>query len=218
MRYINKTLILATEYHTWLSGLKKKKHPKYNSSSFKYYSDIVANLIWVQNGLCAYSEKKLQDHAPFETKHWISGSFPKKYSFSGQLDHYNNTLKANYGWLWDNFFVVDSDINMKEKRSNTPSGVLNPGLVAFNSMDFLEYDVKNHFFIPKKTIAINVQKQVLDDINYLGLNFQPIVDLRKLYLNPIINKVKYKRLNIHDAEKDIYQFFTAFELCKPYMV
>jgi len=56
MRKIEKDLTLATAYKKWLDGLNKsgEEHPEYTSNG-KFYQDIVANLLWVQKGLCAYT-------------------------------------------------------------------------------------------------------------------------------------------------------------------
>ncbi|WPQ61751.1 hypothetical protein SIO70_25655 [Chitinophaga sancti] len=75
---------------------KGKSHPKYTSSSFKYYYDIVANLIWLQAELCAYSERRMQDHRKCAPGKWAEGTF-QQFQFSGQLDHYDATLKNTKG-------------------------------------------------------------------------------------------------------------------------
>jgi hypothetical protein len=218
MRKIDKGMVLATGYKTWLDNLKTKSlpHPPYSSSGGKFFYDIVANLMWIQTGVCAYSERKMQDHRAFAPSKWKSGKFAK-FQFAGQLDHYDSTLKEKYGWLWDNFFLIDSDINVKLKRTKKPNGLLRPDLPKFDPADFLEYDIKINCFIPKRTLDFDVQEKVRQDISILGLNFQPIIDLRREYLSPIIEDVKYKRKPIDEARLSLYQFFTAFELSKGYM-
>jgi hypothetical protein len=218
MRRINKTVILAKQYKDWLDDLTKnnKQHPSYNSSNGRFYYDIVANLIWVQSGLCAYSERWMQDHTLFEPGNWMNGKF-KKFEFSGQLDHFDCSQKDNLGWLWDNFFLIDSDINVKIKKTNQPSGILKPDLTNFNAADYLEYDPSIHCFIPKRTLDFDVQEKVLRDISYLGLNFQPIIDIRRQYLAPLIEDVKYELKTYEEVKRSMHQFFTAFELLREYM-
>lgn len=218
MRKIDKTQIFATKYKQWLDklALESKEHPAYNSSDGKYYYDIIANLIWAQQGLCAYTERKLQDHAPFIATNWENGRY-KKCEFAGHLDHYDNTLKVKYGWLWDNLFVIDADVNVKRKRSNTPNGILKPDLPTFNPIELLEYDLSNHFFIPNRNLDFAVQELVKQDILYLGLNFQPISDIRREYLSPLIERVKYQQQTFDEMYKQLNQFFTAFEMSKAYM-
>jgi len=218
MRKINKTVNLATKYKKWQDTLvrEKKRHPKYTSSTGFYY-DIVANLLWVQKGLCAYSERRLQSSASFAPKNWKNGRF-KKFQFAGQLDHYNNTLKISYGWLWDNFFLIDSDINVKLKRSHKPSGILKPDLKDYDPIKYLEYDFTNHFFIPHRKLDFKLQDCVRKDISYLGLNFQPIIDIRREYLAPVMEEVKYGKISYEDAlSTKLNQFYTAFQLSKGYM-
>ena len=55
MRKLNKSKILSTEFKKWEEELERseKAHPGYNSSSRRFYKDIVANLLNIQNGLCA---------------------------------------------------------------------------------------------------------------------------------------------------------------------
>ena len=218
MRKIDKTQILATVYKAWLDKLtpENKEHPAYTSSDWKYYYDIIANLIWVQGGLCAYTEKRLQDHTPFAVVNWKNGRY-KKCEFAGNLDHYDNTLKEKYGWLWDNLFVIDTDVNVKLKRSNTPNGILKPDLPDFNPFTLLEYDLTTHFFIPCRDLDFDKQELVRQDIGFLGLNFTPIADIRREYLSPLIEKVKYQQQTFDETHLQLNQFFTAFEMSKNYM-
>lgn len=213
MRKIDKSLILATKYKKWLDTLttKSKKHTIYNSSNGKYYYDIVANLMWVQAGLCAYSERLLQEPAKFGPGNWTNGVFPK-FQFAGQLDHYDATLKEQYGWSWDNFFVIDADINVKLKRTNVPSDLLKPDMPHYDPRVYLEYERVHHVFVPNRQLEFSVQEQVRKDISCLGINFQPIIDISKYYLEPLFFDVEYQVQSRVEVEKRIYQFFTAFDL------
>ncbi|MFB6453955.1 hypothetical protein ACE38W_01695 [Chitinophaga sp. Hz27] len=216
MRKIDKSLILATQYKAWLDTLKtkNKKHTIYSSSNGKYYYDIVANLIWVQSGICAYTEKLLHDHSGFAPEYWVLGAFPKtpKYAFCGELDHYDPSLKDQFGWDWANFFIVDADVNKKVKRSNMPMGLLKPDLPQYNPKIYLEYDRENHLFIPNKLLKNAIQDQVRKDLEFLGVNFPPIIYSRKKYLEPLLFDVEYQLESRVIVESKLYQFFTAFDM------
>src|SRR6218665_3124816 len=127
MRKIDKKLELATSYKKWLEKLQKsgKNHPKYTSSNNKFYYDIIANLLWVQQGLCAYTEMYLLNKNSVAAKEWTEGTF-KQFEFLGQLDHFNAEMKDKKGWEWDNFFVVHSDVNVKRKRDKKINGIIKP--------------------------------------------------------------------------------------------
>jgi hypothetical protein len=215
MRKIDKRIILAEKYKKWLDELSAKgsKHTIYNSSNGKFYYDIIANLIWVQAGLCAYSERRLQNHAQFGPPDWQEGVF-KKFQFAGQLDHYDASLKKEYGWLWDNFFLIDADINVKLKRDKKPSGILKPDLGAYDPAAYLEYKIADHIFLPNRALDFAIQEQVNKDISCLGLNFQPIIDIRREYLSPLMFDVEYKIKTFEEVRNEMNQFFTAFELSR----
>jgi len=219
MRKIDKRDILATQYKKWLDNLlEDADHPKYNSSKSKYYYDIIANLIWIQKGLCAYTEYFMQDYQQYRDANWTGGVFPE-FAFAGELDHYYPHLKENRGWLWDNFFLIDADVNSKKvKGSKVPFGILKPDKIDFDPFYYLEYDISNHLFLPSNERGIDEQLDILHDLKVLGLNWQPTVERRANYLNPIINDVRYGVLTYDDAYGRLYQFFTAFELCKNYMI
>ena len=213
MRKIEKNLSLATSYKRWLDGLNKspKNHPLYSSSNNKYYYDIIANLLWVQQGLCAYTEMfliKLNTVAP---EKWMKGTYPK-FEFLGQLDHFDPALKKEKGWEWDNFFVVHTDVNTKRKRDKKLNGIIKPDKKDYDPFYFLEYDFKQHHFLPNRDRTLKDQKLILEDINALGLNFQPIIDYRIEYLKPIIDEVLLGILNISNARKELNKFYTAFEM------
>ena len=218
MRKINKSTILAQKYKEWLDGFTQngEDHPPYTSSKGTYYYDIVANLLWIQKGLCAYSERKLQDCTLFHPENWVDGVYPK-FEFAGQLDHFDADQKERYGWSWENFFLIDSDINMKRKRANRPSGILKPDLLNYEATTFLEYDASIHCFIPNRAQDFDTQEIIRKDISYLGLNFQPIIDIRKDYLAPLIFDVKYKVKSFEEVKSNLTQFFTAFELSHEYI-
>jgi hypothetical protein len=213
MRKIDKHLSLATAYKKWLEGLtaSKKKQPEYSSSNNKYYYSIIANLLWVQQGLCAYTEMFLSTKNTVAPEKWKKGTFPK-FEFLGQLDHFDPTLKNTKGWEWDNFFVVHTDVNTKRKRDKKLHGIIKPDKEDYNPFDFLEYDFKQHHFLPNRNRSVKDQRLILEDINTLGLNFQPIIDYRIEYLKPIVDEVQLGILTIDKARKKLNKFYTAFEM------
>ncbi len=211
MKKIDKDLALATSYKKWLEGLKGKKHPSYTSSNHKYYYDIIANLLWVQQGLCAYTEMFLINKTSVSKEKWKEGEF-QKFEFLGQLDHFDPTLKDKKGWEWDNFFVVHSDVNVKRKRDKKVNGIIKPDQKTYDPFHFLEYDFKQHHFLPNRNRTIKEQDLILEDINILGLNFQPIIDYRIEYLKPIIDEVQLGIITIAKARQKLNKFYTAFEM------
>jgi hypothetical protein len=60
-------------------------------------------------------------------------------------------------------------------------------------------------------LDFDIQEKILKDISYLELNFQPIIDIRKQYLVPLIYDVKFKLRTFEEVRAELYQFFTAFE-------
>jgi hypothetical protein len=211
MQKIDKSVTLATEYKKWLDNINKKaKHPNYTSSNHRFYYDVIANLLWVQKGLCAYTELFLCDVKQLESSKWKEGKF-KQFDFKGQLDHYDATLKENKGWEWNNFFIIDSDVNRK-KNDKKMSGYLKPDQANYDPFYFLQYDFKTHNFIPNAERKDAEQDKILEEINILGLNFQPIIDNRKNYITPLIDDVSLGIKSQVDVRKSLYQFYTSFEM------
>lgn len=213
MRKIDKSVLLATKYKEWLDDLaaKGKAHPKYTSSNFKYYYDIIGNLVWSQKGLCAYSERKMQDPAKCAPENWKDGAY-KQFQFAGQLDHYDATLKKTKGWDWNNFFLIDADVNVKGKREKRPNGILKPDKRTFDPNVYLEYKLPDHIFIPNRNLDFVMQEKVRHDLTCLGLNFEPIIDIRKEYLAPYLTDIEYQAQTADQARVKLTQFYTAFEM------
>ncbi|MDI9366519.1 MAG: hypothetical protein QM541_16300 [Flavobacterium sp.] len=211
MQKIEKNIMLATEYKKWLDKINKKaKHPIYTSSNHRFYYDVIANLLWVQKGLCAYTELFLCNAKYFDKLNWDNGKF-NQFEFKGQLDHYDATLKEKKGWDWNNFFMIDSDVNRK-KNNKKMSGYLKPDKDDYDPFYFLEYDFKTHNFIPSTERTDEAQDKILEEINILGLNFQPIIDNRKNYITPLIDDVSLGIKSQNDVRKNLFQFYTSFEM------
>ena len=212
MQKIEKNLTLAKAYKKWLTGLNKsgKDHPTYTSNN-KYYYDIVANLLWVQKGLCAYTEMYLLDSKKVAPVKWKAGKF-QHFEFLGHLDHYDSSKKKKTGWEWSNFFVVHSDVNVKRKGQKKVNGILKPDNPKYDPFYYLQYDFKTHNFLPNSGRDFELQKKILEDINTLGLNYQPIIDYRRDYLNPIVDDVLLGVLPLVKAKERLIKFYTAFEM------
>jgi len=212
MRKIDKTVNLATAYQIWLKNFNDKglDHEEYKSSQ-RFYKDIVGNLLWVQQGLCAYTEMYLADVTSLSPENWKRGRIAKP-EFLGQLDHYDSSLKKTKGWEWTNFFVAHSDVNTKYKGTKKVNGLLKPDAEAYDPFYYLQYDFKTHNFLPNDERDDDLQDLILEDINALGLNFKPIIDYRREYLFPLIDDVKLGKKTLQEVRDSLYKFYTAFEM------
>ena len=213
MQKINKENILALVYKEWIDKIESNNedHPEY-SSRHEYYLDIIANLLWVQNGLCAYTEMMLFDAGELTTDKWVNGRFTEKFKFFGHLEHYDETLKKKKGYLWSNLFVAHADVNSKNKGSRKVSYALKPDVDNYDPFYLLQYDFKNHQFFPNTDRDEDLQLNILNDINVLGLNFQPVVQQRRKKLTPLIESVRLKQRTLAEARSELYEFYTSFEM------
>lgn len=210
MRYIQKRIVKAKSYQKWHEDIGSKRHPKYVSSSFRYYYDIVYDLLVCQRGLCAYTERFLVNVQDLSTIRWNDGQC-SSFRFSGQLDHYDPTLKESRGWDWDNFFIVDTDVNTKSKRSLSPNRILKPDIKGFDANRYLQYILSEHIFIPKTSLTDDEKEKVKWDLFVLGVNFEPIVQLRRKYLQCYVERLRYLQQSVEDIRSELFQFHTAFE-------
>jgi hypothetical protein len=210
MRKIDKSQILATTYKTWLDSLNEI-HPEYASSSDKYYYDIVANLVWIQGGLCAYTEMILNDKSAVKPEKWKEGGF-KKFEVKGALDHYFPNLKKTTGWDWNNFFLIDYDINTKIKGSKIPNGILKPDQENYDPFYFLQYNYDLHKFEANNNRDFDFQLRIKHDIDILGLNYGPIIYLRKVYLQQQFSDLITGHRDLNYIKNNLNQFYTAFEM------
>ncbi len=219
MRKIDKTKHLSTVYFDWLNTLPANTLIPYDSPSIRtlYYKDVLMNLLHCQQGVCAYTEIFLADSIWYAQEQWNEGKYLTHYQNKGQLDHFDPTLKTKNGWDWDNFFVVDSDTNMKIKSKNRVDNILKPDLAEYAPNKYLVYNWTFHMFIPNPILKNTPDyKRVLDMINTLGLNFQAIVDVRRVYLKCIEYRIKTTS-DYETEKKELYQFFTAYEMSEKYL-
>lgn len=216
MQRIDKSTVLANEYKLWEENLEanQTKHPPYNSSKHKYYHDIVANLFYCQKGLCAYSEAFLCPATFYQPENWQQGKYVGKAEFLGQLEHFDPELKANKAWLWDNLFMVHSDINTKQKGSKPVDAILKPDREGYNPFELLRYDEQEHKFYPniEKVTDEATQQRIISMILVLGINFPPFIDLRRELLNKIKTGIEFGNETWQNAR--VSQFPTAFEMLK----
>lgn len=153
----------------------------------------------------------LMNNKDVSPDNWKKGRC-KNFQFLGQLDHYDPTLKNEKCWEWTNLFVVHSDVNMKTKKDLRPNQILKPDEKAYDPFYFLEYDFKTNFLTANKELEFDLKRKVVEDINILGLNFQPIVDHRQSYPTPLIEDILLGRSTVQDAKASLISFQTAFEM------
>jgi len=75
MKKLNKSITKAKAFKKWHDEIvaKGEDFPEYNSSNGKYYGDIVAELLLIQNGLCAYTERLLYNLEEIKALDWKDG-------------------------------------------------------------------------------------------------------------------------------------------------
>lgn len=213
MRKLNKKIIYAKVYKNWLESTKN--FPKYYSNH-KFKNDILAELLICQKGLCAYSEysfelsdndiKKIKEQ--FDSEGKLIGKLP---DVSADLDHFDASIKKTNPYEWSNFFAVWSPLNTRCKGTNIAYSILKPDSKSYKVEKYLEYDIKEHKFVPNYKLSDDEFDKVNNMINdVLCLNWGEIVRKRKKFLSEEIEKWKSNK------EKRVSQFPTAYEMCKQY--
>jgi len=172
MKKIDKSKILSKEYLAWMEALKEE-HPKYPNSR-KYIKDIKMNLLYCQNGLCAYTEEELCDLKLLEESCWQEGrymhSLEDESLINGDLEHFDCTLKDTQAYLWDNLFMVNSNINSRIKGTKQINPILKPDDKNYDPFKYLEFDDKINKFLPNINLSVEEKKDVAEMINTLGIN------------------------------------------------
>jgi hypothetical protein len=164
MRHIDKTKILATKYKEWVNELNNsgEKHPE-NS---RYYIDVVMNLLYCQEGVCAYTEMFLCSPKLLKKSRWENGRYQnegiiideygnlvriesksKKVETLGTLEHFDPELKGEKFWDWDNLFVIHSKINTA-KGAQEVDNILKPDSPDYNPFELLTYieNIKSEYY------------------------------------------------------------------------
>lgn len=212
MRKLDKSKILSSEYKSWEETLENNntKHPNYNSSN-KYYKDVVLNLLNIQQGLCAYTEIRLCSPDIYQENHWENGKYSNQdFEIKGQLDHFDPSLKPMKGWLWDNFFFIDSDVNVKVKGPKPADSILKPDGEDYDEESMLEYNSKNGIFIANTDLLEDQQERINSMIKILGINFDPIKNRRKKYIDERLKRLELGIDNLQTIVVD--EFPTAFRM------
>ena len=186
MRKINKDVILSQEYKTWLASLGEE-HPPYNSSKNKYYFDIKMSLLHCQDGLCAYTEQQLCDTKYIDKPQWNDEKYianlqkSDKDAIQGDLEHFDEGLKAKQAWLWENLFVVLTHANCRIKGKKPVKNILKPDDTNYDEDKYLQFDFDTGVFFPHTDLSDAEKKDVASMIETLGINC--IYSQRKNQLN-----------------------------------
>ena len=212
MRKIDKSKILSTVYKKWEEALENNQedHPQYKSTH-RFYTDVLMNLYHIQDGLCAYTEKKiLASEYTFTKDNWVGGMYKSiKPKHFGELEYFDSALKSTRAWLWDNLFMVMNKVN-NEKRTNPTDPILKPDRPDYDPYELLDYDFeKQIFFANIKSGKLNQSEidRINNMIDILGLNF--VKDWRKPYVSKRIKAL------ISGIEFDpIEEYMTAFEITR----
>ena len=171
MKKIDKSKILSDEYFKWMKALEE--HPEY-SSSHKYIQDIKMNLLYCQNGLCAYTEELLCDLTLLKDNCWEDGRYTQSLEhedlINGDLEHFDCTLKENKAYLWDNLFMVNSNINCRVKGTKAINPILKPDAKDYDPIKYLQFDDKINKFIPNINLSEQEKIDVMEMIETLGIN------------------------------------------------
>lgn len=193
MREIDKTNRLSTVYTNWEAVLEtnKEAHPKYNSSANEHYYHVVMDLLRCQNGLCAYTEVRLCPPIFYDASYWENGKYnttdwQKIVPYEGQLEHFDESLKSKKAdkkgrkdWLWDNFFMVQSDTNRIKGRKKVAS-FLKPDIKDYTPQKYFSYNQNTHRFEPKKDLDETQKQSIVESLDVLGINHPTIIHKRQL--------------------------------------
>ena len=172
MKKIDKSKILSEKYFNWMEELKTE-HPTYDSSH-KYIKDIKMNLLHCQNGLCAYTEEQLCDLKLLTESCWkdarYNQSLENEDMINGDLEHFDCTLKKTQAYLWDNLFMVNSNINCRIKGTKPINPILKPDSKDYDPFKYLEFDDNINRFIPNISLLEQEKIDVIEMIETLGIN------------------------------------------------
>ncbi len=172
MQKIDKSYIRSIVYKAWEEGLGDN-HPEYKSSQ-THVKDIKMSLLKCQNGLCAYTEELLCDRELLSDDKWKDGKYIGNLSnqnlINGDLEHFDCTLKSTQGYLWDNLFMANSNINCRVKGTKPVDNILKPDNPAYNPDKYLEFDDELNLFLPNNNLTTDEKSRVKEMIEILGIN------------------------------------------------
>ena len=109
-----------------------------------------------------------------------------KNSIQGDLDHFDESLKTDKAWSWDNFFVVATHVNCRIKGSQSVDSILKPDDINYDPNKYLAFDFEAGVFIAKITLSAKIKTKVVDMIEILGINC--VAPQRKKYLQLLKTK------------------------------
>ncbi len=207
MRKIDKSKILSVEYKLWLEGLDGN-HPNYYSSH-KYIQDIKMSLLFCQKGLCAYTEELLCSPKLIRRENWNEKGYVTNLSnenlINGDVEHFDCTLKDTMAYLWDNLFMVNSNINCRVKQTKAIRNILKPDSEDYDEYKYLEFDHEENLFIPNINLSKENKKDVLEMIITLGIN------------KNAFKRERYIKSLIEDFELDLklkqpYEYITSWNM------
>ena len=173
MQKIDKSNILSIQYKAWVDTLIGD-HPKYNSSH-QYIKDIKMSLLACQNGLCAYTEELLCDPDLITHDNWSDeGKYNKELDnqnlVNGDLEHFDCSLKGTRAYLWDNLFMVNSNINCRVKGTNPIYSILKPDTPEYDPNKYLQFNDELNLFTPHDDLLESDKANIEEMIITLGLN------------------------------------------------
>lgn len=230
MRKIDKTNHIATVFQNAV------KPTEYKNGTFlyNYHKDVLVSLLYCQNGLCAYTEKRLLSRTQEEMQNlFINGEYSltneegnkiKPDEVFADIEHYRGHLKKTNGWDWDNLFAVCDSVNRNIKRVEEPKFekkcqekgwnfddlmlLLKPDGEGYEMDKFLEYDKDSHKFTARLDLENKLAEQIESILVVLGINCAPIRNER-------ISRIETWLLLIKKGETPlINEFPTAFEFCR----
>jgi hypothetical protein len=225
MRRIDKRKILSTEYKKEVDKLNKsgKKHP---GEYWKYRPDVMMNLLYCQEGFCAYTEMDLCDPGHIKIEKWQDGRYitlekivdmegnitysdtkSRKNETFGTLEHFNPELKEKKFWDWDNLFVIHSKINTAKKDKKVDN-ILKPDSPGYDPFKLLAYNNETHCFFAYKGLSEDERLRIHNMIEVLQLNYSYVRYQREKFFN------KIKKHNFVEEELPVDQFFTAYEMVR----
>lgn len=215
MRKIDKSIVLSRVYEQWLHKLEQtqKPHGKY-TSSHKFYKDLVMSLYHCQNGLCAYTERRLYENKSFDSSDWQVGRFATDFpKTEGQLDHFDPTLKINKAYLWDNLFMVLGKAN-NDKDAKPIDPILKPDSLDYDPFELLDYDYDLDEFIPNIGLEPIQKERVRYMISTLCINADYVQLHRKPFLRKIKAQIELGKMMTWEDVEEPKQFPTAFEMLR----
>jgi len=155
-------------------------------------------------------DPELLNATNWENGHYTRGNGDSEKK--GHLDHFDRRLKKQRGWLWDNFFVVDTDVNTKVKNVQDVDPILKPDVPDYDPFTKMEYHAASDMFIAHTSLPEETRTRITAMILTLGINYGPVRVQRRYQLAPILKAIKFGLDTWETAV--VNQFPTAFEMLR----